>query len=70
MVKNARALNKKIKEYRRVGNEVVAEALSEEFFWHLEESQEQLQKLGFEVIWKRFSDLSFGIAAYKNRSLN
>lgn len=67
MVKNARANNEKIKEYRRLGNEVVAEALSDEFFWHLEESLEQLQKLGFEVVWKRFSDISFGIAAYKNR---
>ena len=66
MVENAGRMNEKIEEYISNGNEHVAEALKEEFFWHLEESVGKLEKTGFDVEWKRFSDLSFGIAARKS----
>lgn len=65
MVENAKARGDKIAEYQNKGNTSVVEALNEEFFWHLEESIEHLQQLGFKIKRERFSDLSFGIAAYK-----
>lgn len=68
MIESAAALQSTILRYRKSGHEVVAEALEEEFFWHLRESIDELESVGFSVEWKKFSDLSYGIVAKRSRS--
>jgi hypothetical protein len=41
------------------------EAFDEEFFWYVDQANGWLRELGFEIEIKRFSDLSWGIAAKK-----
>lgn len=43
----------------------VVEAFDEEFFWYVDQADQWLRALGFETEVKRFSDLSWGIAAKK-----
>jgi putative AdoMet-dependent methyltransferase len=43
----------------------VVEAFDEEFFWYVDQANGWLRELGFEIEIKRFSDLSWGIAAKK-----
>lgn len=66
MLENAAARRDKIGQYRKIGNDIVAEAFDEEFFWHLDEALAALRNLGFQVQWKRFSDLSYGIVGHKS----
>jgi hypothetical protein len=49
--------------YRTKGDTETAEAIETEFFWVIDTAVTQLRKIGFTVAVKRFSDLSFGIAA-------
>lgn len=55
----------KITEYKEKEEEETAEAIAEEFFWHVDESREALENMGFIIEVNRFSDLSFGILAQK-----
>jgi putative AdoMet-dependent methyltransferase len=41
----------------------VADAIREEFFWDLATAVPALERLGFAVETRRFSDLSWGVAA-------
>jgi putative AdoMet-dependent methyltransferase len=43
----------------------VVEAIDEEFFWNVDQATVWLQELGFTMELKRFSDLSWGVAATK-----
>jgi len=45
--------------------EKLAEEIEDEFFWNVESTTKILQGLGFQVITKQFSELSWGIAARK-----
>lgn len=43
----------------------VVEVFDEEFFWYVDQAEQWLRGLGFETEVRRFSDLSWGIAARK-----
>lgn len=51
-----------IERYRRTRPDV-AEAIEQEFFWLIDESVAELERLDFVVSTRRFSDLSWGILA-------
>ena len=68
MVESADQLANKVTRYRNEGYEDVATALEEEFFWHLTEAICELERVGFQVSWIQFSDLSYGILAKKART--
>jgi putative AdoMet-dependent methyltransferase len=53
----------KIGKYLAKGDRSTAEAIGEEFFWLLDSAVSELAQLGFAVDTKRFSDLSYGLAA-------
>jgi putative AdoMet-dependent methyltransferase len=63
MVKDQPTLEAKIREYCAKDDLATVEALKEEFFWLLDPSIQQLERLGFKVEVKRFSDLSYGVLA-------
>lgn len=50
-----------IDHYRSIGDDATADAIEEEFFWHVEASVGYLRKLGLSVETARFSTLSWGI---------
>ena len=54
-----------VSEYESRDQRWVSEAIQEEFFWYVDTAVEGLSNLGFSVELKRFSDLSWGIAASK-----
>jgi putative AdoMet-dependent methyltransferase len=68
MVQNAEQKREKIRHYQLKGDQDIALALSEEFFWLIELAVSQLEALGFQVKTTRFSDLSYGIVAEKPSS--
>jgi putative AdoMet-dependent methyltransferase len=55
----------KIQEYLTKGDTKTARAIKEEFLWSIDTVLTDLSALGFQVETKRFSDLSWGIAAEK-----
>ncbi len=52
---------------RATGQEDLAEDIDDEFFWNVETAVDKLQALGFEVLTKQFSALSWGVVARKSR---
>lgn len=56
-----------VKTCLQSGREKLAEEIEDEFFWNVESTTKLLQRLGFQVITKKFSELSWGIAARKTR---
>lgn len=65
MLENESLKSEKIREYKEKGDNNTADGIEEEFFWFVDESQQELENLGFQVSIRRFSDLSFGILAQK-----
>jgi len=65
MVQNKVERDSKIHEYLTKGDAKTARALQEEFFWSIDTATAELSQLGFQIEIKRFSDLSYGIAAKK-----
>jgi putative AdoMet-dependent methyltransferase len=63
MLENAGERVTKAVAYRTKGDTETAEAIETEFFWVIDTAVTQLRKIGFTVAVKRFTDLSFGIAA-------
>lgn len=51
--------------FRQIGQAYVAEDIEEEFFWYVDTASKALTELGFQIEVKRFSTLSWGIAAHK-----
>ena len=51
--------------HRRTGREALAAEIEDEFFWLLDRRVADLENLGFDVKTRRFSALSWGIAAQK-----
>jgi putative AdoMet-dependent methyltransferase len=66
MVQNKEEKDSKIDEYLAKGDAKTAQALQEEFFWSIDTATAELSRLGFQIETKRFSDLSYGIAAKKH----
>ena len=66
MVENSQVEADLIKRFRSNGDPTTAEALDEEFFWHIEPRLKDLSTLGFTTRVERFSTLSWGIIAEKN----
>jgi hypothetical protein len=62
MFETAREHEVAIERYRRTRPDV-AEAIEAEFFWLIDESLAELERLDFVVSTQRFSDLSWGILA-------
>jgi putative AdoMet-dependent methyltransferase len=65
MLQNEDDKARKIRQYLARGDTKTAQALQEEFFWLIDPTVTDLNALGFQVETKRFSDLSWGIAAKK-----
>jgi putative AdoMet-dependent methyltransferase len=63
MFESAQARDQARRRYRDAGWIEVADAIDEEFFWLIDESVSELERLGFTVTTHRFSDLSWGICA-------
>lgn len=57
-----------VQRFRASEQHAVAEAIEEEWFWYVDTAVAGLNRLGFETAQRRFSDLSWGIAATKPRS--
>lgn len=55
-----------VKLYRQRGESATADAIAEEFFWRLDETEDYLRAIGFAMQTHRFSDLSWGIIAQNN----
>jgi putative AdoMet-dependent methyltransferase len=69
MVQNSSEKEAKIRQYLTEGDQATAQAISEEFFWSLDTAIGGLERLGFDVKARRFSDLSYGVIARKVSSL-
>jgi putative AdoMet-dependent methyltransferase len=54
-----------LERYRDSGQDEVAVAIAEEFFWRLDATGAVLRDLGLEATVRRFSELSWGIAVAK-----
>jgi putative AdoMet-dependent methyltransferase len=65
MLESESVRNRVIQKYLELGEKDVAESIDEEFFWFVDTAVEGLIRLGFQTDVKRFSDLSWGIAATK-----
>lgn len=65
MTQNPDAEAELIAKYRSAGNENVAGAMDEEFFWYVDSALQGMNRIGFDTESKRFSDLSWGIGAQK-----
>lgn len=65
MFANTTAQEQLIQKYQAEGRFDVARDIQDEFFWFVDKANDSLTKLGFETEIKRFSDLSWGIAAQK-----
>jgi putative AdoMet-dependent methyltransferase len=69
MVQNSSEKEAKIRQYLTEGDQATAQAINEEFFWSLDTAIGGLERLGFDVRVRRFSDLSYGVIARKVSSL-
>lgn len=69
MVQNGSEKEEKIQRYLAKGDRATAQSISEEFFWSLDTAIADLNRLGFKVRTERFSDLSYGVIARKEPSL-
>lgn len=69
MVQNGSEKEEKIQRYLAKGDRATAQSISEEFFWSLDTAIAGLNRLGFKVRTERFSDLSYGVIARKEPSL-
>lgn len=67
MLENQAAEAPMMEHFRASPYPDVAEDIDEEFFWFVDTAIEGLARLGFTVTSKRFSELSWGIAAIKAR---
>jgi putative AdoMet-dependent methyltransferase len=65
MLRNQEEKVSKTQEYLTKGDAKTAQAIEEEFFWSIDAAKMNLIELGFQVETKRFSDLSWGVAARK-----
>lgn len=65
MVESQLAILEKVAEYQKKGDQGTAESLQEEYFWFVNTAEKTLKQMGFHLSIRRFSDLSFGIAAQK-----
>jgi putative AdoMet-dependent methyltransferase len=65
MLESESVQTRMIQKYLELGEKDVAESIDEEFFWFVDTAVEGLTRLGFQTDVKRFSDLSWGIAAMK-----
>ena len=63
MLRNQEEKVSKTQEYLTKGDAKTAQAIEEEFFWSIDAAKVNLMELGFQVETKRFSDLSWGVAA-------
>ncbi len=61
MLESAREERILIDHYRSIGDDTTADAIEEEFFWHVDASVGYLRSLGLAVETIRFSTLSWGI---------
>ena len=52
---------------RSIGDDITADAIEEEFFWHVDASVSYLRKLDLSVETTRFSALSWGTKIYRSR---
>ncbi len=55
----------KREEYTKKEDFETAKAIEEEFLWYIDTAEAYLKSLGFKVITRKFSDLSYGIVAEK-----
>ena len=55
----------KCEEYTEKEDFETAKAIEEEFFWYIDTAEAYLKSLGFKVMTRKFSDLSYGIVAEK-----
>jgi len=65
MLENQPAEATMIEKYQQLNMPGVYESIDEEWFWYVDTAVDGLKRLGFEVAKKRFSDLSWTIAARK-----
>lgn len=65
MFADSASQNKWLTDYQNNGLSEVATDIAEEFFWLVDEACPVLEALGFQVETMQFSDLSWGITAYK-----
>jgi len=65
MLRNQEEKVSKTQEYLTKGDAKTAQAIAEEFFWSIDAAKVNLIEIGFQVETKRFSDLSWGVAARK-----
>lgn len=65
MVRDAAAEAELVARFRAEGDAGTARDIEEEFFWHLDDRVTELKSLGFRVHTRRFSTLSFGLAALR-----
>jgi putative AdoMet-dependent methyltransferase len=63
MLQNQEEKVSKTQDYLTKGDAKTAQAIEEEFFWSIDAAKVNLMELGFQVETKRFSDLSWGLAA-------
>jgi len=63
MLQNQEEKVSKTQDYLTKGDAKTAQAIEEEFFWSIDAAKVNLIELGFQVETKRFSDLSWGVAA-------
>ena len=61
MLESAQEERVLIDHYRSIGDDATADAIEEEFFWHVDASVSYLRSLGLSVETTRFSTLSWGI---------
>ena len=65
MLQNQEEKVSKTQDYLTKGDAKTAQAIAEEFFWSIDAAKVNLIEIGFQVETKRFSDLSWGVAARK-----
>jgi putative AdoMet-dependent methyltransferase len=65
MFENKTASILAMEKYSLLGDIRTCKAIENEFFWYLDSAEAILKELGFQISIKRFSELSFGIAAVK-----
>jgi putative AdoMet-dependent methyltransferase len=63
MLKNERDRQRILDKYAHTHPDL-AEAFAEEFFWPVDEMEQALSKRGWHSEWRRFSDLSWTVAAW------
>ncbi len=63
MFADNRSRRESLAQYRTHGRSELADAIEDEFFWNVETAVKTLEQLDFAVETRRFSELSWGIAA-------